>query len=129
MSVIIVPILTSGRGGLPEWPSRLTARVRRALTRLAITARQGVLDCTTRTRIAFGWSPSETDLQKMPVGSTVALPGLTGVTKIAADRWRADPALPIEQTLTSRQITDSGVISCVHIPARPPAPMPWHEAL
>lgn len=95
MSVIIVPILTSGgREGLPEWLSRLAARVQRMIARLAVAVRQAAMDTITST-----------------------------------NRWRADPALPIERALTSRQITDCGVISRVHIPARPPAPMPWHEAL
>lgn len=94
---------TGPYGSPPEWLALLAARVRRVIARLAVTVRQTLLDAITSTRIAFGRSLSKTGFQKMPIGSTVAIPGIAGSTaKIASDLWRADPAAPIEQAFASR---------------------------
>lgn len=88
--LIILPVITrTDPCGAPlGWLSRLAARVRKIIARLAVAVQQSVLGFTASTKVAFGRSPSETDLRKMPVGSA---------------------------------------ITRVHTPARPPAPMPWHE--
>lgn len=129
-AIILMPDNSHGNppGGFdpPGLLARFADRVRRVFRRLYDQWRQALLNVAADRRIRTGPPLTAADLDALPVGTRVTTRGGAGyAAKIAAGRWVTDMAAPLTATATSQDIAFAGV-TAMHVPARPPTPMPWH---